>query len=160
MWEKVVYLGKIGRQLQICLNGHIDAFLKNQRNKSAFASHLLESGHSEKMVKVSLLHEEHRWPRGLLSLSLSLSPALIPILYTVFPPETCWFLDRFPFSLFISCILFLMYVAWRWSCSRKCSLYSLKNFNVYKWISEWIFWNLFINRSLKEREIPIGKERS
>ena len=79
MWEKVVYLGKIGRQLQICLNGHIDVFLKNQRNKSAFASHLLESGHSEKMVKVSLLHEEHRWPRGLLSLSLSL-----PLLFLFF----------------------------------------------------------------------------
>ena len=44
---------------------HIDAFLKNQPRKSAFASHLLESGHSEERVKVSLLHEEHRWRRKL-----------------------------------------------------------------------------------------------
>jgi len=54
-----VYIGETGRKLNIRFHEHIDDFKKKRSNKSAFASHLLESGHS-----VDDLKEHHLCLRG------------------------------------------------------------------------------------------------
>ena len=58
-----VYIGETGRKLNIRFHEHIDDFKKKRSNKSAFASHLLESGHSVDRVNIRLLHEENLFNR-------------------------------------------------------------------------------------------------
>ena len=58
------YIGQSGRKLRIRVAEHMNAVRKNRPNDSAFAAHLLETGHSfDELSGVSLLHWENKGRR-------------------------------------------------------------------------------------------------
>ena len=60
-----VYIGETGRQLKVRIKEHLDAVRKNRPERSTFASHLLQSGHSVDRIEVSLLHIESSFRKRL-----------------------------------------------------------------------------------------------
>ena len=58
------YVGQSGRKLRVRVSEHVNAVKKNRPNDSAFAAHLLETGHSfNELSGVSLVHGESKGRR-------------------------------------------------------------------------------------------------
>ena len=58
------YIGQSGRKMRIRIAEHTNAVRKNRPTESAFAAHLLETGHSfDELTGVSLLHCENKGRR-------------------------------------------------------------------------------------------------
>ena len=58
------YIGQSGRKLRIRVSEHVNAVKKGRPTESAFADHLLQTGHSfDELTGVSLLHHENKGRR-------------------------------------------------------------------------------------------------
>ena len=60
-----MYIGETSKQFQIRLQGHNTAYTFNQRKKTAFAKHLLESNHRSPTGSEKILHIENSYRKRL-----------------------------------------------------------------------------------------------
>jgi len=56
-----VYIGETSRQMKIRVAEHLDAWKKRREGESAFADHLVNSGHSFRAGSEVLLHKENSY---------------------------------------------------------------------------------------------------
>ena len=76
-------MGETSRKLSTRLKEHFYALKSKQPHRSAFAAHLLESGHSSDNIEISLLHEENSYSRRLALEALEIARhRLLPVSYT------------------------------------------------------------------------------
>ena len=60
-----MYIGESSRKIQERIKEHLDAYLDNTPQKSAFAEHLLENDHNPTNITSTLLHIENSFRRRL-----------------------------------------------------------------------------------------------